>query len=205
MEKRCSGASQIYLSVWLKSIESKEGDDKKYIWGTTLLVIFLCSGRAMNFLRAPATAQGDEEQMRGQRLGGSAFPGRGRSASVLVRLTLQQESENSSFGMVLSPKKVLWGLPVLLVLLLLVSGQRHQKATKGLASSQAGSFQATLPTRPLAPFLGDLSAFWGYQVLRPTPCNKARKTNILLLNQQSLILLSHHSIKHTLQHCPGLC
>lgn len=73
----------------------------------TLLVIFLCAGRALNFLRAPATAQGDEEQMHGQRLGGSAFPGRGRSASVPVRLTLQQESENSSFGMVLSPKKVL--------------------------------------------------------------------------------------------------
>lgn len=52
----------------------------------------------MNFptlCRAPATARGDEDQMPGQRLGVSPFPSGGRSASILVRLTLQQKSEKN--------------------------------------------------------------------------------------------------------------
>jgi len=67
--------SQIHLSVWLASTESKEADKKGYIRGRSLLVILLCAGRTMNFFRAPATARGDNKQMHRQQLGVSPFPG----------------------------------------------------------------------------------------------------------------------------------
>lgn len=146
--RRCSGASQIYLSAWLTSIESKEGDNKKCIWGRSLLVIFLCVGRTTNFLRAPASARGGKEQMHGQWLGVPPFPGRGRSASILVQLMLRQESENF-FWHGSQPKESFMRFAVIACATAAGIWTKTLKdITKGLARSQAGSFQATLSPDP---------------------------------------------------------
>lgn len=125
------------------------------------------------------------EVVKNRCLGVSLFPGRRRSAYVLLRLMLQQGSGRHGS----QPRKrfMRFGVIACVITARDFTKALTDKERAGMLTGRelpSGTF-----TRPLSVcssfFSADLLTHRGYQVLQPSPRNKMRVTNISLLKQQT--------------------
>lgn len=123
--------------------------------------------------------------MKSRCLGVSLFPGRGRSARVLLRLMLQQGSGRHGS----QPRERFMRLGVIACVITACAFTKaltDMERSGMLRDRELPSGPSTQPLSVCSPsFLADLLTLRGYQVLLPAPCNKMRVMNILLPKLQT--------------------